>query len=312
MDRRPAHRGATRQDAGRLQLDQRPYLQSRPAARLRRLGPARQPRLGLCRRAALLSPDRAAGRRCRRDLPRPRRQPADHRPRLARPDLRGLHRGCGADGHPAQSRLQRHDAGGRELRAAHHPERPAHQRGAGLSASGDEPQEPHGADPRPCDGDRARGQARGRRALPQRRSKRHADGGPRPQRGHPERRYGKLAAAPAALGHRSGAAPAIARHRGAACPAGRRREFARPLRAALRGAGQERRNHQREIAWPEAGRRGSEVRHRPQGHPGAQSHPHLRVLEVRRTGRQLRPAAHLHAGELQGRACSRPSTTFPA
>ena len=62
MDRRPAHRRAARQDAGRLELDQRPYLQSRPAAGLRRLGAARQPRLGLCRRAALLPPDRAAGR----------------------------------------------------------------------------------------------------------------------------------------------------------------------------------------------------------------------------------------------------------
>ena len=81
--------------------------------------------------------ERRVGER-RRDLPRPRRQPADHRPRLARSDLRRLHRGRGADGHPAQPRLQRHDAGGRQLRAAHHPERPAHQRGARLPASGDE------------------------------------------------------------------------------------------------------------------------------------------------------------------------------
>ena len=54
MDRRPAHPRAARQDAGRLELDQRPHLQSRPAHGLRRLGAARQPRLGLCRRAALL------------------------------------------------------------------------------------------------------------------------------------------------------------------------------------------------------------------------------------------------------------------
>ena len=60
MDRRPAHRRAARQDPGRLELDQRPHLQSRPAHGLRRLGAARQPRLGLCRRAALFPPDRAA------------------------------------------------------------------------------------------------------------------------------------------------------------------------------------------------------------------------------------------------------------
>ena len=41
------------------------------------------------------------------------------------------------------------DAGGRELRAAHHPERPAQERGARLPASGDAPQKPHGAHPRP-------------------------------------------------------------------------------------------------------------------------------------------------------------------
>ena len=35
--------------------------------------------------------------------------------------------------HPAQPGLQRRDAGGRQLRAAHDPERPAHQRGARLS-----------------------------------------------------------------------------------------------------------------------------------------------------------------------------------
>ena len=68
-------------------------------------------------------------------------------------------------------------AGGRELRAAHHPERPPHERGARLPASGDEAQEPHGAHPRPCHRDRARGQARGGRALPQGRPQRHAGRG---------------------------------------------------------------------------------------------------------------------------------------
>ena len=70
-------------------------------------------------------------------------------------------------------------AGGRQLRAAHHPERPAHQRGARLSASGDEAHEPHGAHPRARHRDRARRQARGRRPLPQGRPRRRADGSAR-------------------------------------------------------------------------------------------------------------------------------------
>ena len=45
---------------------------------------------------------------------------------------------------------------------------------------------------------------------------------------------------------------------------------------------------------------GDQVRHRPQGHHSPQSDADLRLLEVRRAGRQLRPPAHLHAGELQG------------
>ena len=61
-----------------------------------------------------------------------------------------------------------------------------------------------------------------------------------------------------------------------------------------------------------AGGRGAEIRHRAQGHPGAQSDADLRVLEVRRARRQLRPAAHLHAGLATRKACSRPSTTSRA
>ena len=60
MDRRAAHPRPARQDAGRLQLHQRPHLQPRPAHGLRHLGAARQPRLGLCRRAPLLPAHGAA------------------------------------------------------------------------------------------------------------------------------------------------------------------------------------------------------------------------------------------------------------
>ena len=73
MDRRAAHPGPARQDAGRLQLDQRPCLQPRPAHGLRHLGAARQPRLGLCRRAPLFPAHGAAPGRRRSDLSRPRR-----------------------------------------------------------------------------------------------------------------------------------------------------------------------------------------------------------------------------------------------
>ena len=128
MDRRPAHPRPARQDARRLQLHQRPRLQPRPAHGLRHLGAARQPRLGLCRRAPLFPAHGAAPRRGRPDLPRPRRHPHRHRPRLAPPPLRGLHRGRGQPRHPAQPRLQRHHPGGRRLRPAHHPQRPPGQR----------------------------------------------------------------------------------------------------------------------------------------------------------------------------------------
>ena len=115
------------------------------SAGFRRLGAARQPRLELCRRAALLPRSERRMARPTTTYPRPRRQPADHRPRLARPDLRCLHRGRGAARHPAQPGLQRRHAGRRQLRAAHHPERPARERSARLPASGDEAAEPHRA-----------------------------------------------------------------------------------------------------------------------------------------------------------------------
>ena len=146
MDRRPAHRRAARQDAGRLELDQRPHLQSRPAAGLRRLGAARQPRLGLCRRAALLPPHRAAriGEADETFRGRDGNLPItdlDWRD----PICEAFIEGAVQMGIPRNRDYNGAHAGGRQLRAAHHPERPARQRGARLPASGDEAHEPHGA-----------------------------------------------------------------------------------------------------------------------------------------------------------------------
>ena len=83
VDRRAQHLRAARQDARRLVLDQRPHLQPRPAPGFRHLGAARQPRLGLCGRAALFQADGAAHRRGRGHLSRPRRPADRHRHRLA-------------------------------------------------------------------------------------------------------------------------------------------------------------------------------------------------------------------------------------
>ena len=61
--------------------------------RLRHLGAARQPRLGLRRRAALLPAQREPHRRRRSETVRgTRRQPTGHRHGLVHPGVRGLHR----------------------------------------------------------------------------------------------------------------------------------------------------------------------------------------------------------------------------
>ena len=91
VDRRPQHLRAARQDARRFVLDQRPYLQPRPAPGFRYLGAAGQSRLGLSGHAALFQAAGAAGRRGRRNLSRPRRQPDRHHDGLAGSALRGLH-----------------------------------------------------------------------------------------------------------------------------------------------------------------------------------------------------------------------------
>ncbi len=295
------HLRAARQDARRLVLDQRPHLQPWPAPGLRHLGTDGQPRLGLSRRAAVFPPAGAAHRRRRCNLPRPRRRPDGDRHRLAPSAVRGLHRRRAQLRHPAQPGLQRHHPGGRRLRPAHHPPRPPGQRRDVVPAPGDEAPQPRGAHPRACHRDRARGQARGRRALRQGRSRRRHGRGARGQGGAARRRHLQLAAAPAALGHRPGAAAAVARHPGQARARRRWRRAAGPLRAALGGAGQEHHLDQRARARPQPDARGAQVGDHAARRARAVADPGLLLLAFRRDRRELRPAAHLHAGELQGR-----------
>jgi hypothetical protein len=165
MDGRPAHSRPARQDARRLQLDQRPRLQPRPAHGLRHLGAARQPRLGLCRCAPLFPTHGASPGRRRPDLSWPRRLAHGQRSRVAPSPLRGLHRGCSEPRHPAQSRLQRRHPGGRGLRPAHHRQRPPGQRRNRLPAPRAQAPQPHGAHARPHHRADVRGQALRRRCL---------------------------------------------------------------------------------------------------------------------------------------------------
>ena len=174
LDRRPQHLCAARQDARRLLLDQRPHLQSRPAPGFRYLGAARQSRLGLSGRAAVFQAAGAAHRRGRGHVSRARRQSDRHHHGVARSALRGVHGRRDEPRHSAQPRLQRRDPGRRLLRPAHDPERPARQRRDRVSASREEAAERPCANACACDRNRLRRQARGRRALYQRRQGRHS------------------------------------------------------------------------------------------------------------------------------------------
>ena len=277
VDRRPPHPRPARQDARRLQLHQRPHLQSRPAHGLRHLGAARQPRLGLCRRAALLPAHGAAPRRGRRrrsaaataTSPSPTSIGAT---RCARPSSRarssiGIPRNPDYNGtiQEGVAYVQRTIQNGRRVSAARAFLHPARKRA-----------QPHGAHQRARHRDRVRGQARRRRALHQRRPRRQ----PHEVRARREvilsRRRLQLSAAAADLGHRPGGRccrrsalrcatrwPASAR----TCAITTRRASSRgsrtstpstSVRAALRLAG--------EVA---------EVRLDAQGHPRAQPDAHL-------------------------------------
>ena len=92
---RPQRDRAARQDARRLELDQRADLHPRPGRGLRSLAPARQHRLEPRRRAALLPQGR--GQRARRRRASRRRRPARRVGRARQASARGgLHRGGAA------------------------------------------------------------------------------------------------------------------------------------------------------------------------------------------------------------------------
>ena len=189
MDRRAQHLRAARQDAGRIVIDQRPYLQPRPAPGFRYLGAAGQSWLGLSGHAAVFQAAGAAGRRGRRDLSRPRRQPHRHHHGLAGSAVRSLHGRRHEPRHSPKPRLQRRDPGGRVLRPAHHSKRSARQRGHRVPASGAEAGECRRAHACACHQHHLRRQARGRRALHQGRQGRHAGRGARQQGSDPFRRH---------------------------------------------------------------------------------------------------------------------------
>ena len=261
-----AHRRAARQDAGRLELDQRPHLQSRPAARLRRLGAARQSRLGLCRRAALLPPQRAAHRRRRRR----RRPSAAARATCRSPTSTGAIR-CARPSSRARCRLgipRNRDYNGAQQAGVSYVQRII-QNGRRVSAARGYL---HPAMKRPNLTVRTNAQAtaivlEGKRAVGVRYRKGGRNGTPMEVRaaqgGDPVRRHGELAAAAAGLGHRAGAAAAVARHRGEARAArASARTCATTTRRASSPASRTPRDDQRALARAAAGRRGAEIRHR--------------------------------------------------
>ena len=220
---RPLARLSARQGARRLLLDQRHDLHARPGGRLRRLAPARQRRLGLGRRAALLPPIR--GQLPRRDA------------RCTAPAASGRSRGSGCAGtssrrsatRPRRSASPRRDDfndgdnEGSGFFEVNQRERHPLDDGEGLPAPGAQAPEPARRHRRARDRADARRQARHRRALSR------SDGAERAAarrgRGAPRGRRDQLAEAPGALRHRRpGRARREHRHRRRAtrCPASAR------------------------------------------------------------------------------------------
>ena len=218
------------------------------------------------------------------------------------PLVRGLHRGRGADGDSAQPGLQRPDPGRRVLRPAHHRRRPAHEHGARVPAPGHEARQSARAHRGARHQHRARGQARGRRALHAGWTARRAERGARAARGYPVGRRLQLAAAPARC-RASGRRRCCPRSAFRCCTIWRAsartcgdhyapRFVARvkniitinELARGVRLAG--------EVAKYLINRRGI-----------LSLNPTLVyvLLALRARHRQQRPAAHVHAGQLQGR-----------
>ena len=134
----PPDPSPARQTFGWLELDQRPGLGARPAARLRHLGADGLPRLELARRGAALHPDREFRRRRRQQRPWHRQARSRSRPcptrirsmtRCSRPPGRRLQ---------AQPRLQQRGPGRRRQDADLDLQGPAHERRPLLHRAGDE------------------------------------------------------------------------------------------------------------------------------------------------------------------------------
>ena len=222
------HQLPARQGAGRLLLDQRHDLHARPGARLRSLAPARQCRLGLGRRVALLQGARGLRARRRRSARRRRRMAGrGAAPALADPRRRARRRR--AVGIPRVTDFNRGDnlgfgyfqvnqRRGVRVNAAKAFLRPARKR-PNLRVV-------------------LRAQAKrvlleGGRAVGVEVSVDGSDShGRSARRGHPRRRRHRLAASAGAVGDRQRRAAARSRHRCRPGVAGRRREPAGSSAAA--------------------------------------------------------------------------------
>ena len=218
-----------RQGAGRVFVGQRHDLHARPGGGLRPLAPARQPRLGLGRRPALLPEVRGSPRRPQPDARQRRRlEGHDSAPELGDPRGRAGG-GCGVR-HPAPRRLQRRRQRGLGLLRGQPAERRALEYRERLPQAGDEAPQPaprtggrdRAADPGGPQGARSRLSPGG---CPAR--------GVRRCRGPARRRLHQLAQDPRALGHRPARAPGRARHRGGAREV---RGLARTCRTTCRSA----------------------------------------------------------------------------
>ncbi len=223
---RPPRLSAARQGARRQQLDQRDGLHAWPPQRLRRMGGARQSRLVVRRRAAVLPP-LGAQRAARRRLSRARRPAQRRRSALALRVHRALARGCGRARAPAQRRFQRRRAGGDRPLPADAEERRALERRGGVSHAQSRPAQSHGADASAGHARRARAKARGRRRIPAGGQDAH---GARAPRGDSFRRRAAVAAAPAAVGDRRCGRALGAGHHARRRPSGRGPQPARPRR----------------------------------------------------------------------------------
>ena len=127
----PHHPLAARQGARRLQLHQRHGLRPRPSAGLRRVARARQRRLVVRGRAALLQARRGQERGAD-DYHGAGARSASPTCGSAERAVRGLHRRAARRPACRAPRFQRRRAGRRRLLPAHHPRRPALQHRGGL------------------------------------------------------------------------------------------------------------------------------------------------------------------------------------